>query len=288
MLVGTSGWQYADWRGVFYPAGVPRRAWLRYYADRFATVECNNAFYRLPAPGVVARWREQTPPGFIMTVKASRFLTHVRRLRDPAEPVERFLAHTAGLGHRLGPVLLQLPPNLRADPVRLDACLGCFPSDVRVVVEPRHPSWWTSEVHGVLRAHDTALCWADRDSRPVTPLWRPAGWGYLRLHAGRARPAPRYGRQALSSWIRRIAECWPEGDAYVYFNNDHGGAAVHDAAEFARMAVRAGLPTSRVPASLPAVSATAPVDRTRGREHLEDQIVAPVPSTALTTVIRRG
>ncbi len=124
--VGTSGWQYRDWRGVLYPAGVPQRRWLEHYAEHFATVENNNAFYRLPARETFTDWHDRTPGDFVMAVKASRFLTHIKRLRDPAEPVARLLGAAVGLGDRLGPILLQLPPNLAAEPERLDACLREF------------------------------------------------------------------------------------------------------------------------------------------------------------------
>jgi uncharacterized protein YecE (DUF72 family) len=183
-----------------------------------------------------------------MADKASRFLTHIKRLRDPGEPVSRLMDHAAGLGPRLGPVLLQLPPTLRADSTSLDACLRFFPSGTRVAVEPRHDSWWTEEVRAVLERHGAALCWADQQSRPVTPLWRTAGWGYVRFHGGRASPAPRYGRTALGHWARRITETWPDtAEVYVYFNNDLGGAAVHDAVAFARAAASLGRTVSRTP-----------------------------------------
>ncbi|MFI9201077.1 DUF72 domain-containing protein [Streptomyces sp. NPDC053048] len=246
LLVGTSGWQYKDWRGDLYPADTPQRLWLEEYAARFATVENNNAFYRLPTEETFTDWRERTPEGFVMAVKASRYLTHIKRLRDPEEPVARLMRHAAGLREKLGPVLLQLPPTLRAAPEALDATLACFPEGTRVAVEPRHDSWWTDGVRAVLEHHGAALCWADHDSRPVTPLWRTADWGYVRLHCGRARPWPRYGRQALASWARRVAETWPDrADVYFYFNNDPGGAAVHDAAGFARAAGRLGRTVSR-------------------------------------------
>jgi uncharacterized protein YecE (DUF72 family) len=236
VLIGTSGWQYADWRGVLYPPEVPRRLWLESYAERFRTVESNNAFYRLPSPETFAAWRDRTPEGFVVAVKASRFLTHVKRLRDPLEPVLRMMGHAEGLGPRLGPVLLQLPPTLRADPAALDACLACFPAGTRVAVEPRHDSWWTPEVRSVLERRGDALCWADRGARPVTPLWVTARWGYLRFHEGIARPWPRYGRRSLATWARRITESG--GDWYVYFNNDPGGAAVLDAMAFEREVAR--------------------------------------------------
>ncbi|MFI1963311.1 DUF72 domain-containing protein [Streptomyces pathocidini] len=248
VLVGTSGWQYKDWRGVLYPENVPQRLWLEEYARGFATVESNNAFYRLPSEDNFAAWRDRTPDGFVMAVKASRYLTHIKRLRDPREPVRRLMAHAAGLGPRLGPVLLQLPPTLRADPGALDTCLGCFPAATRVAVEPRHDSWWTDEVRSVLERRGAALCWTDWGSRPATPLWRTADWGYLRLHQGRAEPWPRYGRQALTTWAHRISDAWPKtADVHVYFNNDPGGAAVHDAITFAHAAETAGLRVTRTP-----------------------------------------
>jgi uncharacterized protein YecE (DUF72 family) len=241
VLAGTSGWQYRDWRGVLYPPGVPQRAWLEHYAGQYPTVENNGAFYRLPGREAFAAWRDRTPEGFVMAVKASRYLTHIRRLRDPAEPVGRLLAAAAGLGDRLGPVLLQLPPNLRADPGALDECLREFARrpGIRVAVEFRHPSWWTAETRQLLEHHQAALCWADRRGRALTPLWRTASWGYLRLHEGAARPWPRYGRKALRHWAQRLAATWPAGaDVFVYFNNDQGGAAVHDCAAFTWIAGR--------------------------------------------------
>lgn len=234
--VGTSGWQYADWRGVLYPAGLPQKRWLTHYAEHFDTLENNNAFYRLPTPERFAQWREETSDRFVMAVKASRFLTHVKRLKDPEEPVERLLRSASGLGGKLGPILLQLPPNLHTDLERLDRCLSCFPARVRVAVEPRHESWWTDEVRDLLRRHGAALCWADRLGHPLTPLWRTADWAYVRLHEGAARPRPSYGDQALRSWAERLP-----AEAYVYFNNDAGGAAVRDASRFAARVGESGL-----------------------------------------------
>ncbi|MEV0595493.1 DUF72 domain-containing protein [Nonomuraea cavernae] len=233
-LVGTCGWQYGDWRGVLYPKGVPQRLWLATYAGTFPTVEVDNAFYRLPAPHTFAKWREETPDGFVIAVKASRYITHIKRLTDPEEPVEHLMAAASQLKDKLGPILLQLPPTLKADPGRLDRCLACFPGDVRVAVECRHDSWWTDEVRDVLHARGAALCWADRLGRPVAPLWRTASWGYLRFHEGRAHPPPSYGDEALKTWAGRVRDAgWQ--DAHVYFNNDLGGAAVRNASRFARL-----------------------------------------------------
>ena len=285
VLIGTSGWQYRDWRGVLYPPGLAERDWLEYYAGRYGTVENNGTFYRLPATDTFAGWRAKVPDGFVMTVKASRYLTHVRRLRDPAEPVARLLRAAAGLGDRLGPVLLQLPPNLRADAAALDTCLGEFArfpgpaasggqvpattpgsavtgahvpattpgsrasgGRVRVAVEFRHESWWTEETRQLLASHNAALCWVDRLGRPLAPLWRTADWGYLRFHEGAAQPWPRYGTQALRSWVRRAGEAWPDSaDVFVYFNNDQHAAALYDAAAFASVARQAGRQVTPAP-----------------------------------------
>jgi uncharacterized protein YecE (DUF72 family) len=236
--IGTSGWQYRDWRPGFYPERLPQRLWLESYAERFSVVEVNNAFYRLPEEGTFRQWHDRTPEGFSFAVKMSRYLTHVKRLREPAEPVARFLAHAAPLAGKLGPVLLQLPPTLRADPTALDETLKQFPSSVRVAVEPRHPTWFTGETRALLERHGAALCWADRKGRPLGPLWRTADFGYLRLHEGRARPWPHYGRTSLRSWLDRIDAEFSRVPAYVFFNNDQNAAAVADAAAMAAQARR--------------------------------------------------
>jgi uncharacterized protein YecE (DUF72 family) len=255
VYVGTSGWQYRDWRGLLYPPGLGQTRWLERYAEYFGTVENNGSFYRLPAQETFAGWRGRTPPGFVMAVKASRYLTHVRRLRDPDEPVERLIRAATPLGDRLGPVLLQLPPTMPADPGALDSCLAAFARfrlapdggtgevgcRIRVAVEFRHDSWWSGETERLLARHGAALCWADRLGHPVTPLWRTAGWGYLRFHEGAAQPWPRYSEQALASWVERVTASWPDGaDVLAYFNNDPGGAALYDAAAFASLARQAG------------------------------------------------
>ncbi|MFJ8656270.1 DUF72 domain-containing protein [Streptomyces rochei] len=246
LFVGTSGWQYRDWREALYPSGLPVRLWLERYAETFATVEINNAFYRLPSRETFEAWRERVPADFTVAVKASRYLTHVKRLRDPEEPVDRLMTHAAGLGDRLGPVLLQLPPTLRADPVLLDTCLACFPPGTRVAVEPRHASWWTPEVREVLASRGAALCWADVLARPVTPLWRTTDWGYVRFHQGRAAAWPHYGRRSLATWADRIATTWTDDhDVYAYFNNDPNAAAVGDAQLFAASARASHLTVTR-------------------------------------------
>ncbi len=244
--IGTSGWQYRDWRGPFYPIGLPLERWLEHYAARFATVESNNAFYRLPERATFEGWAARTPLDFVMAVKMSRYLTHVLRLRDPDQPVERFVDRVAGLGSKLGPVLLQLPPNLAADTARLDRVLDRIPPAIRVAVEFRHASWWTDETRRLLARRGAALCLADRRG-PVSPLWRTADWTYVRFHEGRAAPRPCYGSAALAAWAERLAGLWrPDEDVYVYFNNDPRACAAANAVGFARRAARAGLRPRRV------------------------------------------
>lgn len=251
VLIGTSGWQYRHWKGLFYPGDLPQSLWLARYAERFATVELNNSFYRLPTLEAFERWRDGTPPGFVVAVKASRYLTHIKRLKDPAEPVARLMGRAAGLGDRLGPVLVQLPPNMRADPEALATTLSCFPPGARVAVEARHPSWFEdgagSEVRSVLEARGAA--WVMADGGPVDPpLWATATWSYIRFHHGCGRPDSCYTRPALEKWARRLAEvCGPRRDVYCYFNNDPHGCAVRDARLFAAAVQRAGLEPTRVP-----------------------------------------
>jgi uncharacterized protein YecE (DUF72 family) len=244
--LGTSGWQYKDWRPGFYPERLPVRLWLEQYAKSFSTVEVNNAFYRLPDRSTFEAWRQRVPD-VVFAVKMSRYLTHIKRLRDPGEPVHRFMERAEGLGAQLGPVLLQLPPTLAADPDALDEVLRQFPRRVRVAVEPRHRSWWTDRIRAVLESHNAALCWADRKGRAITPDWRTADWGYLRMHEGAATPRPRYGASALTSWADRIAARFGMADTYVYFNNDPGGAAITDAVAFGAVARKQGIDVSRTP-----------------------------------------
>ena len=247
VLVGTSGWQYRDWRTAFYPECIAQGRWLEYYAERFQTVEVNNAFYRLPESSTFRAWAERTPDDFVVAVKASRYLTHVRRLREPAEPVARFVDRARHLGPKLGPVLVQLPPNLGLDLDGLQRTLSRFPPEWRVAVELRHESWFVEETFELLAGFHAAFCLADSPKRR-TPVRRTARWGYVRFHEGRATPAPCYGERALDTWARTLADLYePEEDVYAFFNNDPRGCAVRDARVFARAVRRHGLHATRVP-----------------------------------------
>lgn len=245
--MGTSGWQYGDWRPAFYPEGLGKARWLEHYAGAFETVEVNNAFYRLPEERTFAAWAARTPGGFTVAVKASRFLTHVRRLRQPEEPVARLVGRCAALGDKLGPVLLQLPPTLRRDLGALEATLAAFPAGTRVALEARHESWFEDGTATLLARFGAAWCLADTPGRRA-PRWRTAPWGYLRFHAGRAQPPPCYGRRALERWAGFLAETWPGGgEVFAYFNNDANACALRDAVAFAAALRRAGARPTRVP-----------------------------------------
>ena len=248
LWVGTSGWQYGSWKGTFYPPDLPRRSWLEHFSTRFRTVEVNTTFYRLPEAETFAVWAGRVPDDFVFACKLSRYLTHVKRLKDPEGPASLFLERCALLRRRMGPLLMQLPPNLAADTPLLADALDAFPRDVRVAVEFRHDSWFRDDVAEVLAQHGAALCLADRSSRVVGPLWRTAGWGYVRLHEGRGRPHPCYGDASLRSWAERIAGLWrPDEECFVYFDNDPLGCAVRDAVRFARVARAVGLRPTRTP-----------------------------------------
>src|SRR4051794_15938105 len=263
VLIGTSGWQYRDWRYRYYPRGVPQRRWFEHLMDDFRTVELNVTFYRLPKAEVFAGWYDRSPADAVITVKASRYLTHVKRLRDPAPSVAMLMERVAPLRDKLGPVLVQLPPDLRADTDALDTTLAAFPAGIRLAVEPRHESWWTDDVRGILEKHNAALCWADRQG-PITPLWRTADWGYLRFHEGRHEPWPFYTEPELEGWAATIADAHGDADVFVYFNNDPGCAAVDNAITFAESAAARGLTTSRVPASRPDLDADPETPPSRG------------------------
>jgi uncharacterized protein YecE (DUF72 family) len=249
--IGTSGWQYRHWRGKLYPNGLPMDRWFDRYAEAFDTVELNVTFYRQPRPEVFEAWARRAPEGFLFAVKASRFLTHIRRLREPRDSVDRLMEGASRLGPHLGPILVQLPPDMPAEPARLADTLAAFPRDVRVAVEPRHASWFTEEVRILLRERNAALCWADRRG-PRTPTdgaWATAPYGYVRFHTGQASPRGCYGDVALRRWLERIRAAWPDdaADVFLYWNNDHRGCAPRNAARFAELAADSGPVVTRAP-----------------------------------------
>jgi uncharacterized protein YecE (DUF72 family) len=232
--IGCSGWSYRDWREGLY-AGVPQRRWLERYAESFDTVEVNATFYRLPRERTVAAWIEQTPDGFSFAVKGSRYLTHIRRLRDTGIGVERFWEPLEPLrqADRLGPVLWQLPENFERDDAALDEFLAALPA-ARHCFEFRHPSWFAAPVRKLLDRHGAALVIAD-DPRRNLPEAKPFGpLVYLRLHYGRRGRRGNYSEAELDQWRRRIAAWRSRRPVWVYLNNDWEGFAPADAAYLRR------------------------------------------------------
>jgi uncharacterized protein YecE (DUF72 family) len=233
--IGTSGYVYPHWRkGVFYPVGLPSREELAYYAGRFNTVELNNSFYRLPTPEMFVRWRESTPGDFDFSVKASRYISHIKRLRNVADEVALFMERASLLGTKLGPVLFQLPPTQQIDTARLREFLALLGPEQRCVVEFRHPSWHTGEVYQLLAERAVALC------IPVGGGLKPdhvttAPFTYIRMHRGRE-PAGGFTQAELESWAARIGRLAASGkQVYVYFNNDWQGFALRDGATLEKL-----------------------------------------------------
>jgi uncharacterized protein YecE (DUF72 family) len=232
LRIGTSGWQYDHWRGLFYPAELPKRSWFAHYAERFDTVEVNNTFYRLPSADTFQAWHDQAPSGFLYAVKYSRFGTHMKKLKDPENHVTRFLERSAPLRPRLGPILVQLPPNWPVDVGRLDAFLAMTPKTLRWAVEFRNPSWLCDDVYACLSKAGAALC--IHDMLPDHPREVTADWVYLRYHGGQT---GNYGSDHLAAEAESIRAHLAGGrDVYAYFNNDLGGHALRNAEELRRSA----------------------------------------------------
>ena len=229
--VGCSGWVYPHWRERFYPKGLPQRQWLPYYAAHFDTVEINNTFYRLPKPSAVEGWVAQSPPGFTFAVKASRYLTHVKRLKTVDPYVARFYEPLEALTRteKFGPLLWQFPANFHVNLERLAGALRALPSG-RHAFEFRHESWFTEEVYGLLRDHGAALVVGDESSRWVsTPHVRTADWTYIRLHHGSRGRHGNYSRSEIETWARRLSQWRRDTEVFIYFNNDWEGFALRNA-----------------------------------------------------------
>jgi uncharacterized protein YecE (DUF72 family) len=219
--IGCSGWNYRDWRGAIYPEGLPARRWLERYAELFDTVEVNNTFYRLPSQSAVEGWVDQTPPGFVIAVKASRYMTHVKRLREMKRVAARYFEAIKPLADspKLGPVLWQLPANFQRDDERLGEALEQLPK-ARHCFEFRHPSWFVPEVYALLRRHRAALVIGDDPERPFQPHEITADWTYVRFHRGNRGRRGNYSKRELEEWKRRIAAWRSEVEVFAYFNND--------------------------------------------------------------------
>jgi uncharacterized protein YecE (DUF72 family) len=234
--VGCSGWNYADWRGRFYPPGLPARRWLAHYATRFDTVEVNTTFYRLARPTAVAAWVAESPEDFLFAVKASRYLTHMRRLQDMERGVERLYAGIAPLvgSHKLGPVLWQLPANFHRDDDRLAFALARLPPG-RHCFEFRHPSWFASPVYDLLREHAVALVYGDDPRRAFQELELTAPWTFVRFHHGHRGRRGNYSEAELREWAARLREVRRHAEVFAYFNNDWEGFAPRNAKRLRRL-----------------------------------------------------
>jgi len=227
--IGCSGWQYQHWRGEFYPTELSQSRWFTHYALIFDTVEINNSFYRLPDAGTFAKWRDQASRRFLYAVKASRFLTHMKKLKDPEEPIARFFDRAKHLGSHLGPVLYQLPPRWPVDLPRFEHFLAALPGGIQHTVEFRETSWYDKRVYELLRRYKVAMCLHDMEGsaserRVVGPFV------YVRFHHGTKKYGGRYSDAKLDAWAEWLSERVTEGvDVFAYFNNDIGGHAPHDA-----------------------------------------------------------
>ena len=227
--IGTSGWHYNHWRGPFYPPECSSSEFLKFYVQRFDTVELNNSFYHLPSEEAFAQWKKATPKDFVFAVKASRFITHMKKLKDPEAAFEKFHTRVAGLGRKLGPILFQLPPSWHSDPARLNEFLIALPSRRRYAFELRDPTWFNPEVDAVLRKHGAAFCIYDFDRRQ-SPRTVTAGFVYVRLHGPEGKYAGSYSSDALTEWGRCISAWERSGkDVYCYFDTDQAAYAVKDA-----------------------------------------------------------
>ncbi|TAK08865.1 MAG: DUF72 domain-containing protein [Candidatus Manganitrophaceae bacterium] len=218
--VGCSGWQYAHWKGTFYPPSLPSKKWLPYYAAQFDTVEINNSFYRLPTEKTFSEWRERVPDRFLFAVKASRYLTHLKRLKDPADPIDLFWSRARLLGPKLGPVLYQLPPYWKRNEKRFLDFLDALPEDGLHVVEFRDPTWYTDGIFRAMEAKGVALCLHDHpESAP--PRERVGPFVYVRFHGFAEHPEGSYPKRHLREWAAWLGK---EADAdravFAYFNND--------------------------------------------------------------------
>ncbi|MCU1275999.1 MAG: hypothetical protein JWO48_3430 [Bryobacterales bacterium] len=233
--IGTSGWHYKHWKGPFYPPDLPASKMLEYYLRHFDTVEINNTFYRLPSETALATWRDSTPATFRFAVKGSRYLTHMKKLSDPEAGLEKFLSCAKILGHKLGPILFQLPPFLDAKPERLDAFLAALPRSLRCAFEFRHPGWHNPAIYDLLRSYNAAFCIFDIAGFQ-SPIEVTADFAYVRLHGPGGRYQGSYSHASLERWAEHI-RAWRKRlkAVYVYFDNDQTGYAPQNALELKRL-----------------------------------------------------
>jgi uncharacterized protein YecE (DUF72 family) len=227
--IGCSGWHYEHWRGPYYPKELPKLKWLSFYAQQFDTVELNNSFYRLPSEKAFTKWQESTPGNFVFAVKVSRFITHIKRLRNSGTAVENFLSGAAFLKEKLGPLLYQLPPSMRRNDEALKDFLSTLPSKHQHVIEFRHESWIEERVFDILRRHNVGLCVSDMPGFSC-PLVATGDFAYIRFHGSEGLYSSSYSGEELTQWAQRIDRLGQNVRvSYVYFNNDAEAFAVGNA-----------------------------------------------------------
>jgi len=233
--IGTSGWHYAHWKGPFYPEDFASERFLSWYADRFSTVEVNNTFYKVPEEKTLRGWKKSVSPDFIFSVKASRYITHMKKLKDSRKPVANFLDQIQVLGDKIGPVLFQLPPNWKVNPGRLKAFLDCLPGERRYAFEFRDPSWFDKRVYNLLERKGAAFCIYDFDRRQ-SPKEITSDFVYIRLHGPDGAYKGQYSTQCLDGWAGALSAWIGEVDeVFCYFDNDQEGFAAQDAMKLQKM-----------------------------------------------------
>jgi uncharacterized protein YecE (DUF72 family) len=227
--IGTSGWHYEHWRAVFYPENLAKPKWLEFYSNQFNTVELNNSFYRLPSENAFAAWRDSSPADFSFSVKVSRFITHIKRLKDTTQAVGTFVSRARILGDKLGPLLYQLPPNMHRNDAVLDSFLSSLPLGMKHVFEFRHKSWLEEGVFQILRKHRVGFCIFDMPDVSC-PVLATADFAYVRFHGSTGLYFSCYSDEELADWAKRLAGLAADlKEVYIYFNNDAGGYAVQNA-----------------------------------------------------------
>jgi uncharacterized protein YecE (DUF72 family) len=236
IYIGTSGWHYDHWKGPFYPSDLPQERFLTYYQERFRSVEINSSFYRLPTGSSLAGWRDATPPSFCFAVKASRFITHMKKLKDTKRPLSAFLQQMRVLEGKLGPILFQLPPRWNLNLERLREFLKILPRDHRFAFEFRDPRWFTKEVYDALAESGAAFC-IYQFAGLLSPVTITADFVYLRLHGPSSEAyRGRYSTQVLAGWAGRMISWMREGKGVsCYFDNDEAGYAARNAEELQEM-----------------------------------------------------